>query len=138
MRPPARPSYGSQRTAGLVTFAGLAQVVVPTVGALFWRRASVAGATAGLVVGVTTLVLFTALPATIPGPFAVGGGGLLSLLLNIVVFVLVSLVTKPRDSALLLKLSRRTRDFNLERWDAPDTEADTRSTPETARPVDLT
>jgi len=124
-------------TIGLVAFAGLAQVVVPTVGALFWRRASVAGATAGLLVGVSTLVLFTALPATIPGPFAVGGGGLLSLLLNIAVFAAVSLVTKPRDSQLLLKISRRTQDFNRERWDEPDSPQVTGTAPPTARPLDL-
>lgn len=120
-------------TIGLVAFAGLAQVVVPTVGALFWRRASVAGATAGLLVGVTSLVVFTAVPATIPGPFSVGGGGLLSLLLNIVVFVGVSLFTKPRDSRLLLKLSRRRDDFDRERFNEPDPEEFADTLPDDSR-----
>lgn len=107
-------------TIGLVAFGGLAQVIVPTVGALFWKRASVAGSTAGLIVGLTVLVGFTALPRWAPGPFAEGGVELLALLLNIVVFVVVSLFTKPRDSRLLLKIRRRHHDFARERWDDPD------------------
>ena len=107
-------------TIGLVAFAGLAQVVVPTVGALFWRRSSVVGATAGLIVGVSTLVLFTALPEWAPGPFSEGGGGLLSLLLNIITFVAVSLFTKPRDERILRKVLARKRDFDREKWDSED------------------
>lgn len=107
-------------TIGLVAFAGLAQVVVPTVGALFWRRASVAGSTAGLIVGVSSLILFTAAPALTPGPFAVGGAGLLSLLLNIVTFIVVSLFTEPRDETLWNKVRARKHDFDRERWDSAD------------------
>ncbi|GAB3714581.1 sodium:solute symporter family protein [Nocardiopsis oceani] len=107
-------------TIGLVAFAGLAQVVVPTVGALFWRRSSVVGATAGLIVGVATLVLFTALPEWAPGPFSEGGGGLLSLLLNIITFVAVSLFTKPRDEKILRKVLARKRDFDREEWESKD------------------
>ncbi|MDZ5077483.1 sodium:solute symporter family protein [Nesterenkonia sp. HG001] len=105
-------------TIGLVAFAGLAQVIIPTLGALFWKRASVTGASVGLVVGVGSLVLFTALPATVPGPFANGGGGLLSLLLNLVVFIGVSLVTRPRETGILARLAARTRDFDRGRWDS--------------------
>ena len=107
-------------TIGLVAFGGLAQVIVPTVGALFWKRASVAGSTAGLIVGLTVLVVFTAFPQWAPGPFAEGGVELLALLLNIIVFVAVSPFTKPRDSRLLLKIRRRHHDFARERWDDPD------------------
>ena len=107
-------------TIGLVAFGGLAQVIVPTVGALFWKRASVAGSTAGLTVGLATLVVFTAFPQWAPGPFAEGGVELLALLLNIIVFVVVSPLTKPRDSRLLLKIRRRHHDFARERWDDPD------------------
>lgn len=116
---------------GLVALAGLAQVIVPTVGALFWKRASVAGATAGLIVGVTVLVLFTVLPEIVPGVFAVGGAGLLALLLNIVVFVVVSFFTRPRNSTILLKIGRRHHDFDRERWDDPDSHDNTTVTTET-------
>ncbi|MBE2998384.1 sodium:solute symporter family protein [Nocardiopsis sp. HNM0947] len=108
-------------TIGLVAFAGLAQVVVPTVGALFWRRASVVGATAGLVVGLVSLAVFTAVPAWAPGPFSEGGGGLLALLLNAAVFTAVSLCTKPRDERLLGLLRSRKHDFDREKWESEDT-----------------
>lgn len=110
-------------TIGLVAFGGLAQVIVPTVGALFWKRSSVAGSTAGLIAGLAVLIVFTAFPQWAPGPFAVGGVELLALLVNIVVFVVVSPFTKPRDSRLLLKIRRRHHDFARERWDEPDPHA---------------
>lgn len=86
-------------TVGLVALAGTAQVIVPTLGALFWRSSTATGAIAGLIVGIAALVLFTFVPSAAPGPFAEGGGGLLALLLNIVVFVVVSALTKPRLDA---------------------------------------
>jgi SSS family solute:Na+ symporter len=107
-------------TIGLVAFGGLAQVIVPTVGALFWKRASVVGATAGLIVGITALAVFTLIPSWTPGPFAQGGVELLALLLNIIVFVVVSPFTKPRNTSLLLKIRRRHHDFARERWDSLD------------------
>lgn len=110
-------------TIGLVAFGGLAQVIVPTVGVLFWKRASVAGAAWGLSIGVAALGIFTLVPQWTPGPFAEGGVELLALLLNIIVFVVVSLFTTPRKSALLLKIRRRHHDFARERWEAPDVDS---------------
>ncbi|GAB3181618.1 sodium:solute symporter family protein [Nesterenkonia halophila] len=107
-------------TIGLVAFAGLAQVIVPTLGALFWTRASISGAVSGLTAGVGSLILFTALPTMVPAPFASGGAGLLSLLLNIVVFVVVSLLTRSRDAGIMARISSRARDFDDERWAADD------------------
>lgn len=112
-------------TIGLVAFGGLAQAVVPTIGALFWKRASVAGVTSGMIVGVTTLGIFTLFPQWTPPPFDVGGVELLALLLNSVVFIVVSLFTKPRDSSIMLKIRRRHFDFDRERWDVPDPEQKT-------------
>ncbi len=78
-------------TIGLVALAGTAQVIVPTVGALFWRsRASATAAIAGMGVGIASLVLLTFVPALVPDVLA-GGTTLVSLLLNVVVFVAVSL-----------------------------------------------
>jgi SSS family solute:Na+ symporter len=88
---------------GLVALAGTAQIFIPTAGALFWRRANTSGAIAGILCGVIALCLFTFVPATLPSVFA-GGGGLISLIINLVVFVAVSAVTKPRPQALLEKL----------------------------------
>lgn len=107
---------------GLVAFAGLAQIIVPTLGALFWKRASVAGAAAGLTVGIGSLILFTAVPASVPGPFAHGGDGLLALMLNFLVFIAVSLVTRPRESTVMALIRTRSHDFDRERWDSEDPE----------------
>lgn len=107
-------------TIGLVAFGGLAQIIVPTVGALFWKRASVAGSAWGLGVGVAALGVFTLIPQWTPAPFDQGGVELLALLLNTAVFVVVSLFTKPRNSSLLLKIRRRHHDFARERWDSSD------------------
>ena len=103
-------------TIGLVALAGTAQVMVPTLGAFFWRRSTVAGATAGLLVGIGLLVLFTFVPTTIPGVFKFGGGGLLSLICNLIVFVAVSSFTKPRPQALMDELDRQYEDFDNKRY----------------------
>lgn len=99
-------------TIGLVALCGSAQVFIPTIGALYWRRSTTAGAIAGLAVGVGLLICFTFGFITPPGVFALGGGGnLLSLICNLVVFVVVSLVTKPRDAAVLDKVQGQFDDF---------------------------
>ncbi len=106
-------------TIGLVALAGTAQVMVPTVGALFWKRANVPGAMAGLLSGLTVLVVFTFLPIVTGdpssieflGPFAKGGVTLLSFLVNIVVFVVVCLATKPRPIALIEEIKEQYKGF---------------------------
>ena len=98
-------------TVGLVALAGTAQVMVPTMGALFWKRSTVSGAMAGLLTGIGLLILFTFHVITPPGPFAVGGAGLLSLMINIVVFIVVSMVTKPRPEKLMDELKQQYADF---------------------------
>ncbi len=98
-------------TIGLVALAGTGQVLIPTVGALFWKRSTTAGAIAGLVAGVFFLCLFTFVPGSTPGPFAAGGGGLLSLILNLIVFIVVSLVTKPRPQALMDEIDKQYDEF---------------------------
>lgn len=106
-------------TVGLVALAGTAQVIVPTAGALFWRRSTAAGAITGLSVGIALLVLFTFVPAVTPGPFAEGGGGLLALILNAVAFVVVSLVTKPRQAEVLERIAAEEDAYARESWGDP-------------------
>jgi SSS family solute:Na+ symporter len=96
---------------GLVALAGTAQVIVPTAGAFFWKRSTVTGAISGLLVGISLLVIFTFVPGTIPGFFAFGGGGLLSLLSNVVVFIVVSSLTKARPKELMDELGKQYNDF---------------------------
>ena len=101
---------------GLVALAGTAQVIVPTLGALFWKRSTTAGAIAGLLVGVGTLVIFTFVPGTVPGFFAFGGGGLLSLILNVIVFLLVCSFTKARPQSLMDEHEKQADDFYNKRY----------------------
>lgn len=98
-------------TIGLVALAGTAQVIVPTVGAIFWKRSTVAGAMAGTLTGIGLLSLFTFHVLTPPGPFISGGAGLLALMVNIVVFVVVSMLTKPRPEKLMNELKQQYADF---------------------------
>jgi len=107
---------GALVTIGLVALAGTAQIMVPTVGALYWKRSTVAGAIAGLLVGVGSLCLFTFGVITPPWVFALSGGGnLLSLILNLIVFVIVSLCTKPRSAELMDKLQAQFDNFYEEK-----------------------
>jgi len=101
---------------GLVALAGTAQIIVPTMGALFWKRSTVAGAISGVLVGIILLVLFTFVPGTVPGYFAFGGGGLLSLICNIIVFFVVSSVTKARPAELLEELDKQYDDFYAKKY----------------------
>lgn len=98
-------------TVGLVALAGTAQVMVPVLGALFWKRTTTAGSIAGLVVGIGSLCAFTFGIIPAPGYFANGGSTLLSLILNIVVFIPVCLFTKPRSAEVLAKVEAQMKDY---------------------------
>ncbi|MGI6731517.1 MAG: sodium:solute symporter family protein [Anaerovoracaceae bacterium] len=103
-------------TIGLVALAGTAQVIVPTVGAFFWKRSTVAGAISGVLAGIILLILFTFIPTMIPGVFKYGGAGLLSLICNIIVFIVVSLLTKPRPKELMDELEAQYDDFYAKKY----------------------
>lgn len=76
---------------------GFAQLVVPTFGALYWKRASKAGALSSMLVGL--LVLLTFELKWLPSPFK-WMSILWALLANVAVFVVVSLITRaPSDKA---------------------------------------
>ena len=101
---------------GLVALAGTAQVIVPTIGALFWKKSTVAGAISGVLTGVILLCIFTFIPCTVPGYFAFGGGGLLSLLCNVFVFIVVSCITKQRPMELMDELEKQYDDFYAKKY----------------------
>lgn len=99
-------------TIGLVALCGAAQVMIPTIGALYWKPSTKAGAAAGLVVGIVSLVCFTFGWITPPGVFGLAGGGnLLSLVLNTAVFIVVSLCTKKRPDPVMEKIQAQYDDF---------------------------
>ncbi len=95
-------------TIGLVALAGTAQIMIPTLGALFWKKSNAAGAIAGLLVGIIFLCLNTF--ARIPAPFGFHGG-LFSVILNAIVFVIVSAVTPKRNEKLLEELDAQQEKY---------------------------
>jgi solute:Na+ symporter, SSS family len=84
---------------GLIALSGTAQVIVPTVGALFWKRSTASGAIAGLLVSIGLLAAYTFISGFTP-PFGMHSG-LLTLIVNIIVFVAVSSMTQPRDKEII-------------------------------------
>jgi solute:Na+ symporter, SSS family len=79
----------------LGAYGAVVQFAPAVFGALFWRRASTAGAFAGLVVGVAVNTYYQLFAASLPYDIH---SGILGLIANVVVFVAVSLVT-PRAPA---------------------------------------
>ena len=77
---------------GLAALSGTAQLSVPACGALFWPRSSPLGAIAGISCGLATLLAITFLGSEGLGLHA----GLLGLLVNLVVFVVVSAALPAR------------------------------------------
>jgi Na+/proline symporter/signal transduction histidine kinase len=107
---------------GLLSFAAIAQLAPAFFGGLFWRRATARGAIAGMLVGVAVWVYTLFLPSFLEGnpegllmlqhgPFGIEAlrpqalfgadlppllhGALWSLLLNLLTYVLLSLVRRP-------------------------------------------
>jgi SSS family solute:Na+ symporter len=103
------PSY--LITIGLFSLSGLAQVVVPTIGALFWARSTKQGATVGMIVGFFCVWAFQFGWLPLPGPFAIGGGGLLGLMINAVLFIVVSLLTPPRPAELIDEINEQYKGY---------------------------
>lgn len=97
-------------TIGLVTLGFTAQVMVPTCGALFWKRSTVAGAFCGVVVGGGINAL-CGLGLVAPPAIFTGATGLFAFLVNIVVFIVVSLFTKPRPQKLMEELEQQYADY---------------------------
>lgn len=92
-------------TIGLVALSGTAQVFVPTAGALFWKKSNTYGAFAGIIIGTAVLCIYTFIKGITP-PFGMHSG-LLSIILNTVTFIVVSLVTPGRDSKVMDKINKQ-------------------------------
>jgi SSS family solute:Na+ symporter len=97
-------------TIGLVALSGTAQVFIPTAGALFWKRSTTAGAVTGLLAGVGILVLLTFVPS-IKAPLGMHSG-LFSLIANLVLFVVVSLITPKRSNTVMAKFDKQNAAYN--------------------------
>ena len=80
----------------VLSYEGIAQLVPAVVGGLLWRRMTVQGALAGLVVGELIVV-----PLALSGhdPLLGVNVGLIGLVANVLVNVVVSRATAPEDAA---------------------------------------
>jgi SSS family solute:Na+ symporter len=78
----------------LVAYGGIAQIMPPMIAALYWRRATGAGAIAGLVAGVGVSVIFLLSPEL--RPIAEMHEGVYGRLVNVPVLVGVSWLTRPQ------------------------------------------
>ncbi len=78
----------------LAAYGGVAQIFPLAVAAFYWPRATGAGALAGLLAGLSTNVVFLLNPewSPIPGMHE----GFWGLMVNVPVFIVVSLLTKPQ------------------------------------------
>jgi SSS family solute:Na+ symporter len=80
----------------LGAYGGIAQIMPPMIAALYWRRATGAGALAGLAAGVAVSVLFLLRPDLRPIPEL--HEGVYGLLVNVPVLIGVSFATRPRGT----------------------------------------
>ena len=81
----------------LAAYGGVAQIMPPVVAALYWTRATRAGALAGLLGGIVTNCLFLFRPEL--SPVAGVHEGFWGLIVNVALLVAVSLATRPDDAA---------------------------------------
>jgi SSS family solute:Na+ symporter len=85
----------------LAAYGGVAQIMPPVLAALYWRRATGAGAIAGLVGGLAVNVLFLTHPEL--KPIAGLHEGIYGLAVNVPLLLGVSLATRPDPEELVRK-----------------------------------
>jgi len=102
----ARPPYVWELIKLVVMFH--MQFLPLLIGGLYWKRASKLGAEVGWIVGVALGVYYTFISST-PPPINVGGApapGFFALIVNIVLFVVISLLTSPLPAEHRAKFER--------------------------------
>lgn len=96
-------------TIGLVGFGGTAQLIVPTVGALFWKKGNANGAIFGLIGGIAVTVVFTFVPG-LTSPLGLDPG-MWGLVLNAILYVAVSMSTAPREQRVVERFEKAFDEF---------------------------
>jgi solute:Na+ symporter, SSS family len=99
-------------TIGIAALAGTAQLIVPTIGAIAWRRAHPTAAVLGLIAGIATVLLVTFVPA-LSQPFGFHAG-VWGLLINTVLFVVISLSLKRTDHKVVKRFDEARYEYNKE------------------------
>jgi SSS family solute:Na+ symporter len=91
----------------LGTYGGVAQIFPTLIATFYWKRATVAGALAGLLAGITVNMLFMLEPAWRPLPLH---EGIYGLVVNVLTLVIVSHYTKPVSE-------ERLKEYSEPGWD---------------------
>ncbi|MEG1085309.1 MAG: sodium:solute symporter family protein [Anaerovoracaceae bacterium] len=76
---------------GILAMGGMGQLIIPVLGALFWKKSSSKGAVTGLIAGLAVLFLLEGMTVMDTSYCAISG-----LICNGIVFVIVSYLTKER------------------------------------------
>ncbi|WP_110113864.1 sodium:solute symporter family protein [Bacillus sp. CGMCC 1.16541] len=97
-------------TIGIAALAGTAQLIVPTIGAISWRRAHPTAAIWGLLSGVVVVLLITFIPS-LSAPFGFHAG-VWGLLINSLLFVSLSLILERKDQTVIQKFEAARREYN--------------------------
>lgn len=99
-------------TIGIAALAGTAQLIVPTVGAISWRRSHPKAAFWGLIGGVACVLLLTYGPS-ISNPLGLHAG-IWGLLLNCALFVGLSLILKRRDQDVVERFIKARQEYDAQ------------------------
>lgn len=89
---------------GLLAMSGTAQLIVPTLGAFFWKRSNGNGAFAGMLAGVLLLLTLRFIVG-----FEVSLSGCLALIVNALVFIIVSQSSEPN-----IRIREKIVDFKMD------------------------
>ena len=99
-------------TIGIAALAGTAQLIVPTIGAITWRRAHPMAAFWGLLTGVLCVLVLSYGP-TVSNPLGLHAG-IWGLLLNGGLFVGLSLVLKRKDHEVVERFALARQEYDAE------------------------
>ncbi|ALM53346.1 sodium:solute symporter family protein [Halomonas huangheensis] len=99
-------------TIGIAALAGTAQLIVPTIGAITWRRAHPMAAFWGLIGG-TACVLWLTYGASVSNPLGLHAG-IWGLILNSGLFVVLSLALKRHDQDVVDRFADARADYTAE------------------------
>ena len=91
---------------GLIALSGTAQIIIPTLGALLWRKSNATGAAFGVLAGLVILVI-----CTFAFHIKSSYGGFMGLCVNTAVFVLFSLLSKP-NPAVSERIQKYKQDYD--------------------------
>ncbi len=99
-------------TIGIAALAGTAQLIVPTIGAITWRRAHPMAAFWGLIGGVACVLVLT-YGASVSNPLGLHAG-IWGLLLNTTLFIGLSLGLQRRDQDVVERFVKARQEYDAE------------------------